>query len=77
MLGTTNRGGGVHQVTYAGHPLYYFAGDQGAGQTNGEGSTGFGASWWVVSPGGTAITHGSAGSTSSGSSSGGSGGGGY
>ncbi len=76
MLGTTSRGGGVQQVTYGGHPLYYFAGDQGAGQTNGEGSTGFGASWWVVSPGGTAITHASGGSTSS-SGSGGTGPGGY
>lgn len=79
MLGTISRGGGEKQVTYAGHPLYYFAGDTSPGQTKGEGSNGFGAKWWVVSPAGTPLTHSSSGSTSkpsggsssSGSSSGG------
>jgi hypothetical protein len=74
-LGTTGGGSGAQQVTYAGHPLYYFAGDQGDGQTNGEGSTAFGAAWWVVSPSGTAITHAATGG-STGTGSGG-GGGGY
>lgn len=78
MLATTSRGDGARQVTYAGHPLYYYAGDTAAGDTNGEGSSQFGAKWWVVSPAGTAITHGGGAATmpSSGSSgSGGSGGG--
>ncbi len=36
--------------------------------TKGEGSNGFGAKWWLVSPSGTAITHsGSSGRSSSGS----------
>jgi predicted lipoprotein with Yx(FWY)xxD motif len=51
-LSTFNRGGGVEQVAYDGHPLYYFASDTAAGQTSGEGSGGF----YVVSPSGAAIT---------------------
>jgi len=75
-LGTVRRSGGARQVTYAGHPLYYFDGDTAAGQTNGQGSNAFGAKWWLVSPAGSAITTGSAGSgqaASSGGSSGSSG----
>jgi predicted lipoprotein with Yx(FWY)xxD motif len=55
-LGTITRSDGSKQVTYDGHPLYYYAGDTGAGQTNGQGSDGFGAKWWLVSPSGTMIT---------------------
>lgn len=55
-LGTITRSDGSKQVTYSGHPLYYFAGDSGAGQTNGQGSDSFGAKWWLVAPGGTKIT---------------------
>ena len=43
-------------MTYLGHPLYYFAGDSGPGQTNGQGSDSFGAKWWLVAPAGTKIT---------------------
>lgn len=56
MLSMTKRADGTLQVTYAGHPLYYFAGDSSAGQTNGQGLNAFGANWYVVAPGGTAIT---------------------
>jgi predicted lipoprotein with Yx(FWY)xxD motif len=35
-LGAIKRGNS-HQVTYAGHPLYYFVSDTKAGQTTGEG----------------------------------------
>lgn len=78
-LGTVKRTDGSTQVTYHGHPLYYFAGDSGAGSTNGQGSNGFGAKWWLVSPSGTGITGaGSGGASSSGAGgSGAYGGGGY
>lgn len=55
-LGTITRSDGSKQVTYDGHPLYYFAGDSGPGQTNGQGSDSFGAKWWLVAPAGTKIT---------------------
>lgn len=55
-LGTITRSDGSKQVTYLGHPLYFFAGDSGPGQTNGQGNDGFGAKWWLVAPAGTKIT---------------------
>ena len=50
LLGTTTRADGTMEVTYAGHPLYYFAGDMAPGDTNGEGVDHFGAEWYMVSP---------------------------
>jgi predicted lipoprotein with Yx(FWY)xxD motif len=55
MLGTTKRADGTTQVTYNGHPLYYYAGDTNAGDTNGQGSHGFGAGWYVITPKGKKI----------------------
>jgi predicted lipoprotein with Yx(FWY)xxD motif len=55
-IGTLTRSDGSRQVTYKGHPLYYFSGDTAAGQTNGQGSTAFGAKWWLLSPAGAPIT---------------------
>jgi len=55
-LGTIARSGGGKQVTYNGHPLYFFAGDSGPGQTNGQGSDSFGAKWWLVAPSGMKVT---------------------
>ena len=55
-LGTITLSDGTKQVTYDGHALYYYAGDSGAGQTNGQGSDSFGAKWWLVAPSGTQIT---------------------
>jgi predicted lipoprotein with Yx(FWY)xxD motif len=55
-LGTISRPGGGKQVTYDGHPLYFFAGDSGPGQTNGQGSDSFGAKWWLVAPSGAQIS---------------------
>ena len=56
LLGTTTRTDGKVEVTYAGHPLYYFLKDKKAGDTTGQGINGFGALWWVLSPAGAAIT---------------------
>jgi predicted lipoprotein with Yx(FWY)xxD motif len=78
-LGSITRSDGSKQVTYDGHPLYYFSGDSGPGTTNGQGSDGFGAKWWLVSPSGASITSTGTGASpsSSSSSSSGYGGGGY
>lgn len=46
-LGTTTRTNGTKQVTYGGHPLYYFAGDTAADQTKGQG---VGGVWFLVGP---------------------------
>jgi predicted lipoprotein with Yx(FWY)xxD motif len=55
LLGTTTRTDGKTEVTYAGHPLYYFVQDKAAGDTTGQGVNGFGGLWWVVSPSGAAV----------------------
>jgi predicted lipoprotein with Yx(FWY)xxD motif len=55
-LGTTTRSDGTKQVTYDGHPLYYFSGDSGAGTASGQGSDSFGAKWWLVAPSGSDVT---------------------
>lgn len=77
-LGTTTRPDGSKQVTYDGWPLYYFVKDTKPGETNGQGSNGFDAKWWLVAPSGKSITSTSTGSSSppasSSSSSGGGGG---
>jgi predicted lipoprotein with Yx(FWY)xxD motif len=55
-LGTITRSDGSKQVTYDGHPLYYFSGDSGPGAATGQGSDGFGAKWWLVAPTGSDVT---------------------
>ncbi len=69
-LGTTMRSDGTEQVTYKGHPLYYFVADTSAGSTKGQGSDSFGAKWWLVAPSGAAITAAAKTVSTSGSSSG-------
>jgi predicted lipoprotein with Yx(FWY)xxD motif len=56
LLGTTTRTDGKVEVTYAGHPLYYFIQDKAAGDAKGQAINGFGGLWWVLSPAGAAIT---------------------
>jgi predicted lipoprotein with Yx(FWY)xxD motif len=46
---------GQRQLSYAGHPLYYFAGDSQPGQTHGEGLNEFGAKWYAVDATGNAV----------------------
>ena len=55
LLGTTKRKDGKLEVTYKGHPLYYFVTDRKPGQTTGQGINQFGAPWWVLSPAGKEI----------------------
>jgi predicted lipoprotein with Yx(FWY)xxD motif len=55
LVGTTKRANGRLQVTYNRHPLYTFALDKSAGQTTGQGSSNFGAKWYVVSARGRAV----------------------
>jgi predicted lipoprotein with Yx(FWY)xxD motif len=55
LIGTTARRDGGSQVTYAGHPLYYFVGDKAAGDVTGQGIDQFGAKWYVVGKDGKKI----------------------
>ena len=58
LLGTTKRKDGKLEVTYNGHPLYYWVGDHKPGQTTGQGLNQFGGPWWVLSPSGKEIHRG-------------------
>jgi predicted lipoprotein with Yx(FWY)xxD motif len=58
LLGTTKRKDGKLEVTYNGHPLYYFVTDRKPGQTTGQGVNQFGGPWWVLSPAGKEIHRG-------------------
>jgi predicted lipoprotein with Yx(FWY)xxD motif len=58
LVGEITRPGGAHQLTYAGHPLYTFAGDASSGATNGQGSQAFGARWDVLTAAGQEVTGG-------------------
>jgi predicted lipoprotein with Yx(FWY)xxD motif len=63
MLGTIRRSDDTAQVTYNQHPLYYYSGDSGAGQHNGQGVDAFGAKWYVVTPAGGAVSGGATATT--------------
>ena len=55
QLGTTTRTDGRQQVTYSGHPLYYFAGDSQPGSTAGQGLNDNGGLWYVLHTDGTPV----------------------
>jgi len=55
LLATTTRSDGGSQITYNGHPLYLYSGDQKPGDTNGEGLTAFGGGWFALTPAGTQV----------------------
>ena len=57
LLGTSKRTDGGTQVTYAGHPLYYFVQDTKAGDVKGEGLTGFGGRWDPLSAAGAPVRY--------------------
>ncbi|AUA17241.1 Secreted repeat of unknown function [Streptomyces malaysiensis subsp. malaysiensis] len=46
-LGTITRTDGTKQVTYGGHPLYYFKGDTAPHQIKGQGVDG---AWFLIGP---------------------------
>jgi predicted lipoprotein with Yx(FWY)xxD motif len=54
-LGTMTRSDGTTQVTYNGHPLYFFVKDKDSGDAYGEGSKAFGADWYVLAPSGNKV----------------------
>ena len=55
LLGTTKRRDGRLQVTYRGHPLYYYVTDRKPGQITCQDIAEFGGTWLVVSPSGRAV----------------------
>jgi predicted lipoprotein with Yx(FWY)xxD motif len=65
-VGVATEANGVKQLTYAGHPLYYFAGDGQPGQTRGQAIDEFGAKWYALDSSGAAVTAGTATPPSSG-----------
>jgi predicted lipoprotein with Yx(FWY)xxD motif len=75
LLGAIKRSDNTTQVTYNKRPLYYFSGDSGAGQHNGQGVDAFGAKWFVVGPAGGAVSGGATATTAGNGSGYGSGGG--
>jgi predicted lipoprotein with Yx(FWY)xxD motif len=62
LLGTIKAAHDMRQVTYAGYPLYFFAGDTAAGQTKGQG---FQKQWYVVNTKGAFVKHALAGGSTS------------
>ena len=55
-LGVFKRDDGEMQVTYRGHPLYYYAADASApGKTRGEDVKQFGAGWYLVGQNGRSV----------------------
>jgi predicted lipoprotein with Yx(FWY)xxD motif len=58
LLGAVRRGDGRLQLTYAGHPLYFYVSDRHPREVLCQAVTEFGGTWYVVAPDGRAITRG-------------------
>ena len=54
LLGSI-RVGNVSQVTYAGHPLYTYSGDNGPGRTSYVGARAFGGTWYAINASGATV----------------------
>jgi predicted lipoprotein with Yx(FWY)xxD motif len=54
-LASTTRSDGTKQVTYKGHPLYFYAKDKDSGDAYGQGIRSFGADWYVLKPSGSKL----------------------
>jgi predicted lipoprotein with Yx(FWY)xxD motif len=63
LVSSISHGKGVRQVTYAGHPLYYFAGDKSAATAAGQDIDALGGHWYVINTAGKEITKSAASST--------------
>jgi predicted lipoprotein with Yx(FWY)xxD motif len=68
-LGTTMRSDGKEQVTYKGHPLYFYDDDKDSGDAYGQGSKAFGAGWYVLKPDGSKLDEDDSGDKGSGGAS--------
>jgi predicted lipoprotein with Yx(FWY)xxD motif len=55
LLGSARRRDGSTQVTYGGHPLYYYIGDHQPGQVLCQAVEEFGGRWYVVTRRGSAV----------------------
>jgi predicted lipoprotein with Yx(FWY)xxD motif len=55
LVGRIRRADGRYQVTYGGHPLYYYVGDRRKGQILCQDVVEFGGRWLVVSPAGAVV----------------------
>jgi predicted lipoprotein with Yx(FWY)xxD motif len=77
LVSTTKRSDGAPQVTYNGHPLYLYAGDEKPGDTHGQGLTDYGAAWYALGAAGKQVTAMSSTADGYGASSYGGGGSGY
>jgi predicted lipoprotein with Yx(FWY)xxD motif len=56
LIATTPRPDGPRQVTYKGHPLYLYQGDETPGKANGQGVNAWGGRWLALSPAGKQVT---------------------
>ena len=55
-LGTTRRRDGTRQVTYDGHPLYYYTGYRSPSQILCQNVDEFGGTWLLISPSGKPVS---------------------
>jgi predicted lipoprotein with Yx(FWY)xxD motif len=55
LIGTTRRGGGRLQATYAGHPVYFYEGDSQPGQVLCQAANEFGGYWYVLRSNGNPV----------------------
>lgn len=55
LIGTTRRNDGRLQATYAGHPLYFYVGDNEPGEVLCQAVNEFGGFWYVVRASGKAV----------------------
>ena len=56
LVGTVRRPNGQLQVTYGGHPLYTWIGDDHPGMVTGQALLNVGGYWYVIAPSGEQVT---------------------